>query len=153
MKTKFKQSNISISGEIGIHIPYTKDGFTYSGTKVIELEGSKGKTRSGVYELINKLNGKRYIGQARNLEIRHKRHVNDLICGNHHSRELQCDFNIAHMGRLAKCLSPASKDTFEECFEMRVIIYCRPSELTFWENILISHLQPYYNIHKNKNDS
>lgn len=47
----------------------------------------------GVYKLINKLNGKFYLGSSKNLSIRKVRHFSDLIKNRHHSILLQNDFN------------------------------------------------------------
>ena len=140
MKTKFKQSDISISGIIKIEVLgdrfYDKD---------IEINGSKGKTKSGVYELVNKLNGKRYIGQARNLENRYNRHMRDLKVSEHCNDLIYGDFNDFIKNRpFGFVCNP------NDLFEFRVIIYCRPSELTFWEHILIENLHPEYNIKKEK---
>ncbi len=141
MKAKFKKSSIDIGGDISI----------YSGGDEINITLNKlALAKSGVYCLRNKLHPERYyIGMARNLEKRKWRHYNDLFMGIHHSKLLQEDFNMAHESRLEE-FACTSKYTFETDFEMEVIIYCRPSELTFYENILINSLNPYYNIHKQK---
>ena len=131
MKTKFKYSNTQISGEIVI----LDNGLPI----VIPLTGSKGTTKSGIYEIVNIFNGKRYIGQARNLEIRMKRHWNDLKKGIHHaSKEMKDDFQSI------------KTDNPEDVFDFKVIKYCRPSELTFYEHLLIKHLNPEYNVKKEK---
>ena len=140
MKTKFAKSNITISAQAAIFGP------AWNEEKIIKLARAKGKTKSGVYELVNKLNGKRYIGQARNLEIRYNRHKNDLICGNHHSKLMQDDYN----NFIIESDVRFGESWFDNLFEFRVIIYCRPSELTFWEHILIENLHPEYNIKKEK---
>jgi len=44
---------------------------------------------SGIYEIVNLVNGKRYIGSAVNLEARWKLHRHHLKHGSHHSRHLQ----------------------------------------------------------------
>lgn len=140
MKTKFKQSNISISGEIGIHV--LTPGMLFVSTKLIELTGSKGKTKSGIYCLRNKLHPERYyIGMARNLETRLQHHFSDLSLYKHKNKLMQKDLQTA-------CDLECGEVEPNRLFEMEVILYCRPSELTFYENILINNLHPYYNIHK-----
>jgi len=137
MKTKFKQSDITICGAITIY-----DGENFK--ELITINGSKGKTKSGIYCLRNKLHPERYyIGMARNLETRLQHHFSDLYLNKHKNRLLQEDFDQINM-----TFSGNWKDGFNWMFEMEVIIYCRPSELEFYENILINNLNPYYNIHK-----
>jgi hypothetical protein len=140
MKTKFSKSTIEIKGNLTILefpsnccVPFE-----------IELKSLK-QSKSGVYCLRNKHNGRLYIGMARNLAVRKDRHFNDLMKGIHHSRVLQEDFNQINME-----FSGNWKDGFNEKFEFEVIIYCYPSQLTFWEGILIDNLKPYYNIKKKR---
>jgi group I intron endonuclease len=134
MKTKFSSSSsISIKAEIQISVN--------GEIKLLEFSGAKGKIKSGVYCLRNKSNNKFYIGMAKNLEHRYQHHKSDVLLGKHINKEILKDFNPSL--------------SFEEQFSFEVIIYCRPSELTFFENLLINSLQPDYNIHKkgeNKND-
>lgn len=134
---KFPVSQIDISGKLFIS--------TYGGspkTIEIKLKGLK-QSKSGVYCLRNKLNGRLYIGMARNLENRKQRHFRDLSKGIHHSELLIEDYISAGFEH-REALNP------EQIYEFEVIIYCRPSELTFYENILITNLNPYYNTHKKK---
>ena len=48
---------------------------------------------SGVYEIVNQRNGKRYIGSAQRFGPRWAQHLRRLRKGNHHSWKLQKDFN------------------------------------------------------------
>ena len=48
---------------------------------------------SGIYQIENQINGKRYIGSAVNIRYRWVRHLNDLRRGEHHNRHLQRAFN------------------------------------------------------------
>jgi len=50
-------------------------------------------TRSGIYVIINKVNGKFYIGSAVNLKNRWSAHKQRLFKGIHHSLHLQCAWN------------------------------------------------------------
>lgn len=136
MKTKFAKSKIEITNAI-IFMNY------FDGNNIpIDIFPLK-QSKSGVYCLRNKLNGRLYIGMARNLFIRRDRHLNDLMHGKHHSKFLQKDFDDINKN------PEGSFDwgiAFDERFEFEIIIYCYPSQLTFWENILIKQLQPYYNV-------
>lgn len=149
MTTKLPKSNIDIYADLVIRIG-NKENPIFADKKIeIKLDGLK-QSKSGVYEIVHKLTGKRYIGMTRDLERRKWRHCNDLILGNHSSRELQIAFNIAHMNALMEFKVRPSKETFEADFEFNVIIYCRPSELTFYEHLLIKYLNPEFNVHKQK---
>ena len=47
----------------------------------------------GIYMIINKINNKIYIGQARNIKERWKNHINDLKNNKHYNRHLQGAWN------------------------------------------------------------
>lgn len=47
----------------------------------------------GVYEIVNTVNGKRYVGSSKNIEKREKEHFNDLRRGRHHAIALQRAWN------------------------------------------------------------
>lgn len=90
------------------------------------------KNRSGIYEILNTVNGKRYIGHARKFSKRWKEHVGRLTKGKHHSRHLQ-----------------AAWDKYgEAAFKFRIILTCAPTKemLLFYEQQLIDKAQPEYNI-------
>lgn len=141
MKTKFKQSNIQIMGTVNIWI----DGEHFKNIEVNPVKTGK----SGVYCLRNKLNTRLYIGQARNLENRYNRHMRDLIAGEHCNKLILDDY-ISGTKELAIKYDDSSKSIYypSDLFEFEVIIYCYPSQLTFWEHLLITNLNPYYNIKK-----
>jgi hypothetical protein len=148
MTTKLTKSKIQVSGKI--EISYTgirKDsilGNVGIGKEIeIKLEGLK-QSKSGVYEILNKFNGKRYIGMARNLDSRKKHHWWDLNNKCHKSKEMQEDFDLWNCTELVPDINP------EQLFEFNVVVYCYPSELTFWEKILIDNLHPEYNTKKKK---
>lgn len=48
---------------------------------------------SGIYLIMNKINNKKYIGQASNIKTRWTHHKTDLRCGCHHNRHLQASWN------------------------------------------------------------
>ncbi len=131
MKTVFPKSNIQIQGEIYIWNEDNKQ-------TVVELAGLK-TGKSGVYCLRNKLNGRLYIGMTDNLEKRRNRHFRDLKRGIHNNELLQRDC----MELNSSC--EAIYDP-KDIYEFEIIQYCFPSQLTFWENLLIKAIQPYYNI-------
>ena len=49
--------------------------------------------KSGIYRIVNKVNGKYYIGSSIDIEKRYKRHINELRQGKHHSILLQRAYN------------------------------------------------------------
>ena len=51
------------------------------------------KLKSGIYKISNKVDGKCYIGSAKNIKIRWKIHKSDLRLGKHHSIKLQRAWN------------------------------------------------------------
>jgi excinuclease UvrABC nuclease subunit len=126
MTSKLTKSKIQLKGKIEIWDDMYLDIST-------ELSGLK-QSKSGVYEILNKFSGKRYIGMAKNLEARKRHHIFDLKKGTHKSSNMQFDYNEVR-----------SFAEFDDTFEFNVIIYCYPSELTFWEKILIDNLHPEYN--------
>lgn len=139
MKTpKFKRSNIKISGIV--YISTNHEGYQEQDIRVDIPEIKFGK--SGVYEIRNKLNGKRYIGMSDNLHRRMLRHFRDLNNGTHHASEEMENDLIDGTG------SCEGRFLAEDVYEFNVIIYCRPSELTFYEHLLITQLNPEYNKHK-----
>lgn len=131
MKTKLNKSQISIGGAIHIICNGEMTNISLAGLN---------QAKSGVYEIRNKFNGKRYIGMAKDLIARKAHHISDLQWNRHKSKELQLDYDN---------LVIRDGNYFEDTFEFNVIIYCYPSQLTFYENLLITYLQPEYN-HKRK---
>lgn len=49
---------------------------------------------SGIYQIINKTNGRIYIGHSKNITFRWYHHINNLLNNNHPNIKLQEDFNI-----------------------------------------------------------
>lgn len=49
--------------------------------------------RSGIYQIVNTVNGKRYIGSAKSLKVRWRQHLGMLRKGAHHSPHLQGSWN------------------------------------------------------------
>jgi len=90
------------------------------------------KNKSGIYCIENLKNGKKYIGQSIDLERRKYEHFSSLK-GNHHSNiHLQNAFNKYG----------------ENNFKFRVLLYCKSSELTKYEQFFVDYYTPktLYNI-------
>lgn len=49
--------------------------------------------KGGVYKILNKVNGRVYIGSSKRIDKRIKRHQHELKTGTHHNKFLQNDFN------------------------------------------------------------
>jgi len=100
------------------------------------------KSQSAVYEIRNKYTDQIYIGQTRKLDVRWKRHIRDLIAGEHCSK-LQEHWNMFRAQNTHDFnIHPT------DLFSFAVIIYCRPTELSHYENALIKSINPFYNIKK-----
>lgn len=85
--------------------------------------------KNGVYEIRNKVTGEFYIGQSRDLCVRRNQHMRKLCGGNHENFLLQNSVFKYGINSL----------------EFRVILYCKPSELTFYESLLIKVFNPTLN--------
>ena len=90
--------------------------------------------RPGIYEILNTVNGKRYIGSAHKLGRRWKDHQYSLRRGDHHSKALQRAWNKYG----------------EKAFRFLVILTCAPTDemLFFYEQQLITKVSPEYNTAK-----
>ena len=86
--------------------------------------------KCGIYIIINLINGKRYIGSAKNLRKRLYDHVWDLDKNNHPNNHLQNAWN------------KYTKDNFEYC----ILEYCEEDTRLLRENFYINILNPEYNI-------
>ena len=85
---------------------------------------------SGIYEIVNRENGKRYIGSAVHLERRKTEHFGNLRKGKHRNRHLQSAY--AKYG--------------ENSFVFSVLEYCGKERLIEREQFYIDVLCPEYNI-------
>lgn len=90
----------------------------------------KGNSRSGVYVLINIINGHFYVGSAVNLATRKIRHISPLRKGKHPNRHLQRAYDKYG----------------EDAFDFKILIYCEPIFLIQLEQFFIDTLHPEYNI-------
>lgn len=86
--------------------------------------------QSGIYEIVNTANGKRYIGSAISFKDRWKRHRSRLRAGDHHSIKLQRAWNKYG----------------EASFKFLPILTCQPNMLLFYEQQLLDKVKPEYNI-------
>lgn len=87
---------------------------------------------SGIYEILNVENGKRYIGSAKNIAFRWSLHVNSLKRGDHHSVLLQRAYNKYGCS----------------AFRFKELILCDVKNLLFYEQRFIDAFEPEYNISK-----
>jgi len=91
---------------------------------------SMSKSISGIYAIVNKVTGKKYIGSAVNLQQRWRVHRHELRKGIHHSVVLQRAYNKYG----------------EDNLEYSVLEYCSPDELIIREQKYIDMHKPEYNI-------
>jgi group I intron endonuclease len=85
---------------------------------------------SGIYAIINKINGHKYIGSSADITNRWKRHIKRLENNDHHSRHLQNAWN------------KYGKDNFE----FAVLIECPVGDLLDHEQEQIDSGRPEYNV-------
>lgn len=85
---------------------------------------------SGIYEILNTANGKRYIGSARNFAGRWKKHRLDLKYGKHHSPYLQASYDLH--GAAA--------------FQYRILLLCSEANLLMYEQRALDVYRPEYNV-------
>lgn len=88
--------------------------------------------QSGIYEIVNTVNGKRYIGSAKNFANRWSGHLRRLRRNDHHSAKLQRAWNKYG----------------ESQFKFLPILTCAPTKemLYFYEQQLLDKVKPEYNI-------
>ncbi len=80
------------------------------------------KSDPGIYIIENTVNGKKYVGQAVNIDIRWKRHQCELKGGYHYNSHLQASWNKYG----------------EESFIFQVLEYCSVDELNVREDFFIT---------------
>jgi group I intron endonuclease len=85
---------------------------------------------SGVYEIVNSVNGKRYIGSSTNIPSRLRLHKWALLGGRHINPNLQCDWNLHG----------------DKIFIFRQILRCDPEMIFIYEQLCLIGLKPEYNI-------
>jgi group I intron endonuclease len=85
---------------------------------------------SGVYEIVNTINGHTYIGSSVSIKNRWRGHKSDLRKNKHHSRYLQRAWNKYG----------------SDCFEFNIIERCKKSQLIEREQHYIDTINPSYNM-------
>lgn len=86
----------------------------------------------GIYQIINKINNKKYIGSSIALKNRKRRHFADLKSDIHHSQALQRAYNKYG----------------SENFDFLILEYCTQDNLLEREQYYLDCLDPEYNICK-----
>jgi len=84
---------------------------------------------TGIYEIRNTTNGRRYIGSAVNVAKRWREHVRQLNAGNHANKFL------------SRCWKKNGRDSFV----FRVILVCDKTNLIMYEQLLMDFYNPEYN--------
>lgn len=85
---------------------------------------------SGIYEIVNRENGHRYVGSAIDLDARWTCHLSLLSSGHHHSRHLQAAWDRYGPG----------------AFKFKILFLCGPDSLLPLEQMAIDGLLPEYNV-------
>lgn len=86
---------------------------------------------SGIYCISSKTQpGKNYIGSAKNLGTRKKRHFRELAANKHFNQKLQHHFNKYGLSVL----------------QFQPILFCSHKSLLFWEQQFLNYYKPYFNI-------
>ena len=95
--------------------------------------------KTGIYAIVNKVNGKFYVGSAARVDSRKSRKGFYIRWKNH---LLQLRFNKHH----SKYLQNAWNKYGEENFEFRILHFCPPEECIQFEQIYLNLLCPHYNM-------
>lgn len=89
---------------------------------------------SGIYRILNKINGNCYIGSSLNVEKRYKHHLSTL----------------RHNSSRYSILQKAFNKYGEDNFEFQVILCCKPEYRLYYEQQLIRELNSQYNVFTNE---
>lgn len=92
----------------------------------------KAKPHTGIYAIVNRVNGRMYIGSAMRFSKRWKEHLRGLDSGKHHSRFL------------SRCWAKHGAENFE----FKVLLYCSPENLLMYEQAFLDFYKPIYNTAK-----
>lgn len=84
---------------------------------------------TGIYEIINTNNGKRYVGSAVNFTLRWNAHRRHLRNGTHHNRPMQCAYNKYG----------------NDSLKFHKLILCSRENLLIYEQLAIDALAPEFN--------
>lgn len=86
--------------------------------------------KSGIYQIRNTENGKRYIGSAKCFRVRWAKHSRELLSGGHHSYKLQ---------RAWECY-------LAEAFTFEILLVCAPHDCLYYEQRFLDTFCPEYNV-------
>jgi group I intron endonuclease len=86
--------------------------------------------KSGVYQITNKADGKKYVGSSSDIDRRRDRHFSRAKSGTHENKKLQNAFN----------------EHGQDSFIFSVLEYCDESLLIQREQFYIDALRPEYNL-------
>ena len=92
---------------------------------------------SGIYRILNRVNGNCYIGSSLNIEKRYKHHLSTL----------------RHNSSRCSILQKAFNKYGEDNFEFQVLLCCKPKYRLYYEQELIRELDSQYNVFTNVSDS
>lgn len=107
---------------------FNRNIFSFVSPKVIEKCNNFIYRRSGIYEIVNKINGYRYIGKSKNVANRLGQHKS-LLRNNHH---------IYRTGKLS-LLQKAWNKYGEDAFEFKIIEFCEVDKLNEREQYWIDY--------------
>jgi group I intron endonuclease len=82
---------------------------------------------SGIYQILNTETGECYLGSSVYVKKRLWDHKQQLEKGIHENRKLQAAFR-------------------PECFEFKLFLICKKTDLIFYEQLLIRAFEPVYNL-------
>src|SRR6187549_29538 len=85
---------------------------------------------SGIYEIVNLENDKRYIGSAVSIAKRFREHKSRLRSGQHRNPKLQNSWTKYGADK----------------FVFRMLLVCAPTDLLFYEQLLFEALRPELNL-------
>ena len=86
--------------------------------------------KSGIYQIVNVINGKRYIGSSNDIKRRFTTHKYKLNKNDHSNKHLQASWGFYHV----------------QAFRFYVIEYCSPELLFEREQMYLDICRPEYNI-------
>nr|AAC72267.1 COI i4 protein [Cyclocybe aegerita] len=113
-----------------LHPLKTYDNFKENKLDILKEQ----KDKSGVYCLINKINGNAYVGSSINLASRMKNYLNNIFL------KSKKNINMPIVKALLKYN--------QESFTLLILEYVEPNYLTIRETYYITYVMPYYNVLK-----
>jgi group I intron endonuclease len=94
-----------------------------------KMENKPMDKKSGIYQITNKADGKKYVGATVNFSARWRMHLSDLKRRRHANKNLQSAFN----------------EHGQDCFIFSVLEVCEKNLLLDRERFYIRTLKPEYN--------